>query len=430
KYKNKRRLLDRYSLNEKGEFKYSASEVIAGLPGRKFKLTGGIDMDKFRNLGPEELRVYSMWGRGDFQKGHDIALEAWAQFAKTDEGKNAFLVIGGDLSGDKEEAARIKDILKRFSEDPDLKGRFVFTDGFAPGYAYASGSDIAIFPSRFAPCELTDLEAIKYYCIPMVPNVQGMAQKNFDPRSEKEAAKAISYKTRHEYYIAQQELDYIRDAAFDNKKKNLVLKLGERYGIKEERFTNFWDKYKKAYKEADAEMKLRNVSSSVVEELTIKLLEENEDYKLAERALQDGIVTDEMVQAMKYDAANRPGALIFENHRKLQTAWETNGALHPSGKASAQLYREGHTHRSCIRTGESIYKTYIHGKIQNWKQKKVPTEIVKTEKGKGALISGIIVGAAGIGTGIYYYLKSKKKAEDIKKNFEPALISQTSDKIV
>lgn len=423
---NKRNLLDRYALDDTGEFKYKSSEVITGSPNRKFELRGGIDMKKVNALKPDELRVYSMWGRGDFQKGHDIALEAWEEFAKTKEGKNAFLVIGGDMSADKEEAARVKRILKRMIEDSELKGRFVFSNGFAPGYAFASGSDIAILPSRFAPCELTDLEAMKYFCIPMVPNVQGMAQKNFDPRSKikKEADLATSYKTRHEYYISQNELDYIRDAAFNDKRKNVVLKLCDRYGIKKERFTKFWKEYQEVYKTAHTEMQLREVDDSVVEKLTIKLLEENEEYKLAERALQDGIVTDEMIQAMKYDAAHRPSELFFKNHRELQTTWETNGALHPSGKSSAKLYEELHICRENIRKGQSLY-SIIHGNIRNLKENIETTKFIKVEKGRSGLVPGIIIGAAvGIGAGMYYYFKSKKESENIKKNYEPALVSR------
>ena len=64
-------------------------------------------------------------------------------------------------------------------------------------------ADVALLPSRFAPCELTDLEAKKALCTPIVPNVQGMAQKNFDPSIAKEAALMDGYKGKHEFFITE-----------------------------------------------------------------------------------------------------------------------------------------------------------------------------------------------------------------------------------
>ena len=39
--------------------------------------------------------------------------------------------------------------------------------GWAPGKDWAMCGDVALLPSRFAPCELTDLEAKKALCTPI-----------------------------------------------------------------------------------------------------------------------------------------------------------------------------------------------------------------------------------------------------------------------
>ncbi|UKI40438.1 MAG: hypothetical protein L6V95_09590 [Candidatus Melainabacteria bacterium] len=74
--------------------------------------------------------------------------------------------------------------------------------------------DIALFPSRFAPCELTDLESMKYGACPVVTNIQGLKQKNFDPELDaalfnnpefKDQIQQTSYRTVHNYNLATPE---------------------------------------------------------------------------------------------------------------------------------------------------------------------------------------------------------------------------------
>ena len=107
----------------------------------------------------KDVPLFVSWGRGDFQKGHPITLEAFIKFAKSKEGSNALLVMGGELPKGANETRRILELMERVNADSSLKGRIAFIDGFAPGYAMSSAAEFASFSSRFEPCGLTPPEA-------------------------------------------------------------------------------------------------------------------------------------------------------------------------------------------------------------------------------------------------------------------------------
>ena len=73
-------------------------------------------------------------------------------------------------------------------------------NGFAPGKVLSGVADVAIFPSRFAPCELTDLENKKFLSRVIVSNCQGLADKNFDPEIEADKPFMDGYKTQSEFF--------------------------------------------------------------------------------------------------------------------------------------------------------------------------------------------------------------------------------------
>ncbi|MBQ3640682.1 hypothetical protein II906_01955, partial [bacterium] len=63
------------------------------------------------------------------------------------------------------------------------------------------------------------------------------------------------------------------------------------------------------------------------------------------RTLKDGILIKELADALKYSQSEdgkQNRTLMYENQKALDTSWEGNEKLHPSGKSSAQLYRELH----------------------------------------------------------------------------------------
>ncbi|MDO8579617.1 MAG: glycogen/starch synthase [bacterium] len=89
------------------------------------------------------------------------------------------IIIMGD--GDEEIAKILGDMQKNFPE------QFVYTrfDSARETSLYA-GSDIFILPSRFEPCGVNQLIALRYGCIPVVHHIGGLADTitNFDPRME------------------------------------------------------------------------------------------------------------------------------------------------------------------------------------------------------------------------------------------------------
>lgn len=74
-------------------------------------------------------------------------------------------------------------------------------NGFAPGKVLSGVADAAIFPSRFAPCELTDLENKKYLSRVIVTRTQGLDDKNFDPEIDiKKQEFMDGYKTKNGFF--------------------------------------------------------------------------------------------------------------------------------------------------------------------------------------------------------------------------------------
>ena len=103
------------------------------------------------------------------------------------------------------------------SKDSLFKGRIALLNGWTPGGSFAAAADYAALASRFAPCELTDLEAMKKGCIPIVPKVQGMDQKVFDEairrrgiKLEGFAVESVTLDAESEAKIDKYELRYSR----------------------------------------------------------------------------------------------------------------------------------------------------------------------------------------------------------------------------
>lgn len=317
-------------------------------------------LEKIKAGKGDEVPLFVSWGRIDTQKGHDVTLSAFEKFAKTEEGKNAILILGAGLdNGDesKKVEAKMAEILK----DPELQGRVVHIDGWAPAYAMASAADAAIFSSRFEPCGLTDLEAMKYYCTPIVTNTQGFKQKNFDPRIEEEADKATSYKTKHEFNLLQEQVKPIINAyASKEGNEEALAKVKEEFPIFKTKgkdgkeifddtvFKEFGSKYSEfiGKRKEDIEKWLKEG-----EEMPFKWDDWDElskDYSFKfegfARDLKDGILAAELSDAIgacaKSDKATKQK--IFTNLQNLQTGWKTNASMHPSGESSYHMYKELH----------------------------------------------------------------------------------------
>ncbi len=304
----------------------------------------------------DDVPLYVSWGRADTQKGHNITLDAFEKFAKTKEGKNAILILGTGLDNS-EESNLIREKLEQMLSDDELKGRIIHIDGWAPAYAMASAADAAIFSSRFEPCGLTDLEAMKYYCTPIVTNTQGFKQKNFDPRVESEKDKATSYKTKHEYNLKSSQIEPVIQAYVngDNKALSAVKKeYGAFYSTSKDGskyfddtvFKTFADKYAKFIKDKE-EYYINTDGELPVDYDDWDELSKDYNFKFKgfAREFKDSILSQEISNAIfaQATASKEEKELIFNNLKNLKTGWRDNSTLHPdSGKSTYELYKEIH----------------------------------------------------------------------------------------
>ena len=402
---NKAKLLERLLAKD--------TTIITGNPNKGANINPEVESDEpvikpeliqlIKDGRGDEVPLFISWGRCDTQKGHDVTVQAFRKFAKTEEGKNAILILGTGLDANPESSVLAKEMEEALN-DPELKGRIVHIDGWAPAYAMASAADAAIFSSRFEPCGLTDLEAMKYYCTPIVANTQGFKQKNFDPRIESERDKATSYKTKHEYHLMKNIADLIVEAYGKGSvtAQEALRKEFPAFEAKDEDGTTYFDdtifakfglEYNKFIEKKHDE--LQQSPEGVPEDWRDwDKLSEDYNFKFGgfARELKDGILTAELKQAMS-DAVladDETKRLIFENTKKLDTSWRGNGNLHPSGKSTYELYKERHL--------DSKYKGAKSGDLTGVDEEGFET--IQAEEQNKDLLSRIGAYAAGAMTGV------------------------------
>ena len=372
-------------------------ELTTGAAGRKAKIYGGIDKKYVDELKKgKDIKLITSWGRGDFQKGMDIVIDSFEKYAKKD--KDAILIFGGDMKY----APDIVEKFKKANAKANLKGRMIFMDGWTPGKDFAMAADVALLPSRFAPCELTDLEAKKALCTPIVPNVQGMAQKNFDPSIAKEAALMDGYKGKHEFFITEKTA---LEAANPKAKKA------------------FNDSVAALEKELKAKFRAE-VGSEMPEELLRKTIKGSDKYNKALNALRDSVVADEMAECLERalitDRNGKIPETILKNHVDSNTTWFGNAWLNSSGKSSGDLYREYHfSNRGKNISEADLIKLDFSGLTpanKKWKVGNLGQKIKEFLSGKGGKITAAALGTiAVIGTGYGLYKGYTNKNNKVEK---------------
>lgn len=122
----------------------------------------------------EKIPVIGFEGRLEEQKGLDLIAEiAWPLLRDFDV---QFVIVGG---GDN----KYLEIFRKLQRDfPDKVGAHLMPDFTLPRLIF-SGSDIMLFPSRFEPCGIVQMEAQRYGAIPVARKVGGLADtvEDFNP---------------------------------------------------------------------------------------------------------------------------------------------------------------------------------------------------------------------------------------------------------
>jgi len=124
----------------------------------------------------EEIFVMGFVGRLTEQKGLDLIGEVLWSFLKDFD---AQFVIVGDGSNS------YKEVFKKLKKNyPDKVGLHLMANFTLPRLIFA-GSDVLLHPSKFEPCGITQLEAMRYGAVPIVRAVGGLADtvKNFDSKT-------------------------------------------------------------------------------------------------------------------------------------------------------------------------------------------------------------------------------------------------------
>ncbi len=113
-------------------------------------------------------------GRLDQQKGVDLLLEVLEKFLKDFNAQ--FVLIGSGDNGYEKLAQRLA---KKF---PHIVGAHTFPNFTLPKLVFG-GADIMVMPSRFEPCGIVQMEAMRYGAIPIVRATGGLDDTvtDFDP---------------------------------------------------------------------------------------------------------------------------------------------------------------------------------------------------------------------------------------------------------
>ena len=327
----------------------------------------------------EDVKVVVSWGRGDFQKAFDEVLNGFKNYIQKTGDMDSLLIMGGDLNNDKVEGQKVKDIAELLTKDPLFKGRVMLLDDFAPGEPMALMADTAIFPSRTAPCELTDLEAKKMLCTPITANGQGLGQKNFDPAIADEAKLADAFKTKHQYFDSRE--DMLKSANEDAKNA----------------FNKVYNKIKN-----EISTKYKTVIGGDIPEKKLELfLDANEDYKNALRKLRDSVMADDIAECLERCLITHRNddvaKTILKNQANIKTGWENNQVITRSKVPTGELYRQQFKKDAHDITREGVIGSNVDkpgeikapsfGKLKQW---------FKAHK-KSSIIAGSAVVLAGLG---------------------------------
>ncbi|XP_075671797.1 granule-bound starch synthase 1, chloroplastic/amyloplastic-like [Castanea sativa] len=147
-------LTDKYT-----NVKYDASTVLDAKPLLKEALQAEVGLPVDRNI-----PVIGFIGRLEEQKGSDILVEAIPHFTK----ENVQIIVLG--TGKKPMEKQLEQLEKIY---PD-KARGVAKFNVPLAHMIIAGADFILVPSRFEPCGLIQLHAMRYGTVPIVASTGGL----------------------------------------------------------------------------------------------------------------------------------------------------------------------------------------------------------------------------------------------------------------
>jgi starch synthase len=186
------------------EFGEGLDKLLLEVKGKLFGIVNGLDYDEFdpatdslieENYSVKSLKnravnkvalqkefdlpedetalLLGFVGRLDYQKGVDLAVETLYPFMK--DYNVQFVQVGGGDGGLAEQLQKLRDAF------PKKVGIHPYPNFTLPRLLFA-GSDCILCPSRFEPCGIVQIEAMRYGAIPIVRKVGGLADtvENFD----------------------------------------------------------------------------------------------------------------------------------------------------------------------------------------------------------------------------------------------------------
>ena len=186
------------------EFGENLDKLLKELRGKLFGIVNGLDYDEFnpetdqmlaRNFNvntveerkinkkalqeefglpvKEDALLLGFVGRLDYQKGVDLIADALPYVLKDFDVQ--FVQIGG---GDQGLAHRLQQLKEDY---PDKISVHPYPNFTLPRLVFG-GSDCILYPSRFEPCGIVQIEALRYGAVPIVRGVGGLADtvENFN----------------------------------------------------------------------------------------------------------------------------------------------------------------------------------------------------------------------------------------------------------
>jgi len=186
------------------EYGENLNKLLLELRGKLFGIINGLDYDEFdpakdqllaKNFDVDHIEdrhenrkalqeefglpvdddplILGFVGRLDYQKGIDLVVEVLPHVMR--DFNVQFVQVGG---GDNGLAQKLHELKEQY---PDKIGIHPYPNWTLPRLVFG-GSDCFLYPSRFEPCGISQIEALRYGSIPIVRKVGGLADtvKNFD----------------------------------------------------------------------------------------------------------------------------------------------------------------------------------------------------------------------------------------------------------